>query len=154
MTEFSNPSTKPRILLVNRCFAVDNDTRKILFIKRSLHEKHNVGLWEAPGGKLEEGQDITNALEREVLEETGLLVQAAERLVYAQSEMATLEIYRGMVYLVLFGIATIVGGKLKLSEEHTEFIWADYDEAIDLALTPETRKALIVLEQRLKKFLV
>lgn len=141
---------RPGVLLVNRCFVLDATQQKILLIKRSRTDKHHPSLWEAPGGKLEQGQDLGHALEREVLEETGLLVENSQRLVYAQSEFSTLERYRGMLYLVLFGVASVIGGKLKLSEEHEDAAWATYDEALDYDLTPETRKALIVLEQQLK----
>lgn len=151
MTDSTNEqqNSRPRILLVNRCFVLDETKSKFLLIKRSAQDSNNPGLWEVPGGKLDEGQDLSHALEREVLEETGLLVEPSQRLMYADSQMATIKKYEGMLYLVLFGIGQIVGGKLQLSEEHEDSAWVTYDEALDYNLSPEVRKALIILQQHL-----
>ena len=65
---------RPKVVLVNRCIIFNKNEDKILIIKRSEREHHESGKWEFPGGKLDEGQDLNNALEREVLEETGLFI--------------------------------------------------------------------------------
>jgi 8-oxo-dGTP diphosphatase len=43
-----------------------NKENKILLIQEA------VGIWEAPGGRVQEGEDIFDALKRECLEEAGL----------------------------------------------------------------------------------
>jgi 8-oxo-dGTP pyrophosphatase MutT (NUDIX family) len=48
---------------------VDN---KLLLVKRSLHEKGDPGIWEQPGGQVEEGEDPEQAVIREFKEETTL----------------------------------------------------------------------------------
>lgn len=74
----SDITERPRVVLVNRSFVVRQD-KKILIIKRAENDSNNPGKWEVPGGKLDAGQDLTDAREREVLEETGLYVIATNK---------------------------------------------------------------------------
>jgi len=80
----SDINERSRIILVNRCF-VFSEEKKILLIKRADEDSHSPGLWECPGGKLDQGQDLSRARERGVMEETRLLVSLTHPLVYADS---------------------------------------------------------------------
>ncbi len=59
---------------------VTNARGQILVAKRS-REKHQGGLWEFPGGKVEAGESIRSALARELEEEVGIGISAAEPLI-------------------------------------------------------------------------
>lgn len=131
------------MVLVNRCI-VGDDRNRLLLIQRAETDENNPLQWEFPGGKLDEGQDLTHALEREVLEETGLLVEPSSHWVYADSFVLSRGKYAGLPYVVLFGIGRAIGGKLKLSGEHQASAWEYYDSALDYELTAESRKALII----------
>ena len=144
----NDPKDRPQIILVNRCFVLD-DKNKILLIKRVSSDSHYPNRWECPGGKLDQGQEIRHAREREVMEETGLLVDLIHPLVYADSYIVGDGKYAGMPYVGLFGIVRSLGGKLTLSDEHSGFAWVAYDEALSYDLTPEVRKAIIVLKDHL-----
>ncbi len=145
----SNKEERPRVVLVSRCI-VQNDEGKFLLIKRSGNNYHLPLKWEFPGGKLDEGQDLSNALEREVLEETGLLIQPTDRMVFVESEIIPKGKFQGLPYVVITGLAKKVGrNEVTLSEEHIDFRWVTTSEAFDMDLKPEVRKALIVLEQKL-----
>lgn len=52
----------------------------ILLTQRAKHV-HQGGLWEFPGGKLEERESVVNALQRELREEVGIEVQSARPLI-------------------------------------------------------------------------
>ncbi len=134
---------RPRVLLVNRCMILD-DINKTLLLKRSPLNRHDPGKWEFPGGKLDEGQDISHALEREVLEETGLLVQQSTRLFYVESEMIMDGPYAGLPYVVLIGTGKLIGGKLRLSDEHDDYAWTTPEKAFDFDLKSEIRKSLAI----------
>lgn len=134
---------RPRVLLVNRCMIL-NAHGETLLLRRSPTNRHAPHKWEFPGGKLDEGQDINHALEREVLEETGLLVQPIKRLFYVESELIIEGPYAGLPYVVLIGSGRLVGGKLILSKEHDNSTWITPKTAFDFDLKPEIRKALAV----------
>ena len=106
------------------------------------------GKWELPGGKLEIGQNIANALEREVMEETGLVVIPVDKIAYWHSEILTKGKYKGLPYVVLVGIVNNVGGRVALSDEHSDYAWVSCRKALDYDLVPETRSAISVLQKR------
>jgi 8-oxo-dGTP diphosphatase len=56
----------------------DND---ILISKRSLHKNEYPGIWELPGGKVNDNETNINALKREIKEELDLEV-VVDKLIY------------------------------------------------------------------------
>lgn len=144
-------SDRPAVVLVNRSFIINSGL--MLAVQRAHTDSHNPSLWEVPGGKLDEGQDVHGALEREVVEETGLLIRLIDSVAHFEScVIGGGGKYNGMPYVALFGIATVVGGDLTLSDEHAAALWLTYDEFMRQGLTPETKKAGIVLKLRLKDY--
>ncbi|QFY13701.1 NUDIX domain-containing protein [Nonomuraea phyllanthi] len=89
-----------------------------------LTRRADNGEWQAPGGVLEIGETITDGVRREVLEETGLIVEPLG-LTGVYKNMA-----RGIVALVFRCKAT--GGQLVTNEEVTAFHWASEDQVRDM----------------------
>jgi 8-oxo-dGTP diphosphatase len=54
--------------------AVIIQQNKVLLCQRSMTKSHKPGLWHLPGGKIEDGEDIFEALSREISEELDLEV--------------------------------------------------------------------------------
>ena len=50
---------------------------KLLILKRADSDKSDANLWDIPGGKIESGESVHNAIKRELFEETGLLGTAS-----------------------------------------------------------------------------
>jgi 8-oxo-dGTP diphosphatase len=140
--------SRPQVVLVTRAL-VRNDEGNILLIQRSKIDSYEPSKWELPGGKLDMGQNISDAMEREVLEETGLVVIPTERLSYWNSSMITSGKYKGLPYIVLVGIAKSIGGEVSLSNEHDAYVWVSMDKAFEYDLVSETRVALKVLSKKL-----
>ncbi len=59
---------------------VVNERNEVLLALRP-EDKHQGGLWEFPGGKVEAGEGVVQALERELLEEVGIGVKQARPLI-------------------------------------------------------------------------
>lgn len=146
----SAKASRPRIILSNRAIVL-NKEKKILLIQRTPNDNWSPNLWEFPGGKLDEGQDVSHALEREVFEETGLLVIPTHRVAYYESSISTMKKYKGLPYICLTGIAHVEGSsQCRLSDEHQSYVWVNLAEAMEYELTNETRKALLALDDLLK----
>ena len=106
---------KPFKLAV-RAVMLDEQGRCLL-IRRSNVCKHFVGQWEWPGGKVDEGETFDVALLREVHEETGLEVELLDVVGAFGTEMAEVRL------AVLCIEAKLLGGTLRLSEEHDDRAW-------------------------------
>jgi 8-oxo-dGTP diphosphatase len=75
--------------------------------------------WELPGGRVEEGEDLIEALTREIKEETGLDVEAG-LLISVFSNLKN--------PAVIFGFrCKYISGELKTSAESLDFKWASRD---------------------------
>ncbi|WP_018983224.1 8-oxo-dGTP diphosphatase MutT [Salinimonas chungwhensis] len=56
------------------------------FVTLRPADKHQGGKWEFPGGKKEAGESTFAALKRELLEETGITVNASEPLILIEHD--------------------------------------------------------------------
>ena len=146
-----NKKVVSKILIANRCIVL-NKQGKILLLQRSSKGTFDPGKWEFPGGKLEQGQDTTHALEREVLEEAGIMVVPLTHIAYTQSEVNISGKYKGYTYVLIVGIAKLVNGKVTLSHEHDDYKWVTEKEALQMDIREEIRKALLVLSKTIKTF--
>ncbi len=144
----SKRAERPRVVIVNRCIVL-NEKSEILLIRRASSDAWSADMWEVPGGKLDEGQDISHALEREVMEETGLLITPKSRLSYIDSWVLAAGPYKGLPYILIYGIGTANSTEATISDEHSDFKWVLYKEAINMELTSETKKALLVLKDQI-----
>lgn len=121
--------------------------KKILLVRRSLCDKWNPGKWEFPGGKADKGEFFDEALLREVFEETGLRVSICSGVSFVIHDESLAECYKGIPRTVLFRVGVLESGEVTLSHEHSDSVWASCAESLLYDLTPDTRKALMGLEQ-------
>lgn len=57
------------------CAIVINDDGKVLISKRSKGKKEYPGVWEMPGGKFEDGENVDQCIKREIKEELDIDVE-------------------------------------------------------------------------------
>ncbi len=105
-------------LRIGSCAVIfDEAHEKVLLTRRSDN-----GLWCLPGGKMEPGESVEECCRREVLEETGLVIET-RRLIGVYSNRDQLVVYKDgakVQMLVLSFEAVITGGSLGLSNETTD----------------------------------
>jgi len=123
---------KPFHLAVRAIIRDERD--RCLLLRRSSACKHFVGTWEWPGGKAERGEEVDEAVRREVREETALEIELKGVAGSYGIEMARLRI------AVLCMEARCTGGTLLLSEEHDESAWVPIAELPKWDLTPGLRE--------------
>ena len=70
---------------------VEDGEGRVLIAKRSP-EKHQGGLWEFPGGKLEPGESVETALARELEEELGIVVEQAQPFMQQRHAYSDIEV--------------------------------------------------------------
>jgi 8-oxo-dGTP pyrophosphatase MutT (NUDIX family) len=111
--------------------AIFDEARRILLTKR-----RDNGQWCLPGGGVEAGESAAEACEREVLEETGLSVRV-KRLVGVYSHPDQLAVYPDgskVHFIVLHFETEVIGGKLGLSEETSDFGYFALEEVEGLEM--------------------
>lgn len=90
------------------------------------------GYWSLPGGKLELGERLRDAVCREVREETGLVVEAGHMLEIF--ERITSEYH----YVLMDYVCRVVGGRLCAGDDASQVGWFTEDEIAGLKITEGT----------------
>ncbi len=106
------------------------DGKDILLLKRSKDSIIFPGKYDLPGGSVENGETLQEAMHREIKEETGLEVEIGPILFafdFLREGKEKDEIGHGKG--IRF-IAFYKSGEVKLNDENENFQWADIDEAI------------------------
>lgn len=103
---------------------------KYLICKRPADKRHG-GLWEFPGGKLEEGEDNLAAARRELREELGVDVVRVEPTLHSFDDPDS--------RFVINFVPTVISGT-PICLEHDELQWLELSSMLNLALAPSDRR--------------
>ncbi len=126
--------------------AVKNQAGQILVAKRvDMSIPDAYGKWEFPGGKVDFGETPEAALEREITEETGLVIKPVKLIPKLFTHVWT----RGngtsfQVFLLTFE-CVIIGGSLNnalVRDEIGELVFAEKSNLLRMNLLPNVREAL------------
>jgi len=116
-----------------------------LLLKRTPERE---GFWQPVTGGLEEGETIFEALEREILEETGVknVIRIIEDVHYFEfSDPYLIKEY-------VFGVEIYPDEKIFIDgKEHSRFKWCSFQEALELLKWDENKAALSRLNEILSK---
>lgn len=115
--------------------AVITREERYLVCLRPLAKRHG-GLWEFPGGKIEEGESYLAAAHRELTEELGVAAVSVGEALYSAHD-------DGSPFLINFVPTEIVGEPVCL--EHAEVRWASLGEIQHLDLAPSDRRFVTYL---------
>ena len=108
---------------------------RLLMIKRG-HEP-GAGLWSIPGGRIEPGETDAEALVREMLEETGLVVEVGSLIGSVQRPGLDDAVIDIRDYA-----ATVVGGTLRPGDDAADARWVDLPDLGSLEITEGLVEAL------------
>jgi ADP-ribose pyrophosphatase YjhB (NUDIX family) len=119
---------------------IKDDQGRLLLIKRG-HEP-GAGLWSIPGGRIEPGETDSEALVREMREETGLAVQAGPLLGRVRRPVQDGTGQESTVLDIRDYAATVTGGTLHAGDDAAEARWVAVSELPSLPITEGLVEAL------------
>ena len=113
---------------------IENGKDEVLLVRDAYRST-----WTVPGGQVEVGENLIDALIREIKEESGVNVKVGN-LICVSSNTGTHLGYGGHDMVptkVMFGfVCTYIGGELCTSDETTEVKWVHKDEVLNHIRTP------------------
>jgi len=108
----------------------------VLLVRR--RQPPRAGEWSLPGGLVELGESLDEAVRREVREECGIEVQVGPLVgVFQPIERDTTGAIR-FHYIVLDYLACYTGGILRIASDVNDAIWVSPDQLDQYQLRPET----------------
>ena len=115
---------------------VKNSEGEILVLRRHPKSKTNPHKWELPGGKIEKGEFFDESFIREIKEETSLDVKVGDFCEAVQDDYP----HKRTVQLIMY--AENIEGKVKISDEHDDWMWAAIDDIKSLDITSSLEKII------------
>ena len=113
---------------------------KVLLVRRG--QAPSEGLWAIPGGKVELGESLQEATEREVFEETGLRIHAKEPLFTFDVIEKDREGRIRFHYVIVDLMADFVSGDPNPLDDAVEARWISADELPHLPVSQKTLELL------------
>jgi len=122
---------------------------KVLLVRRG--KQPGYGKWSIPGGMVELGETLSEAIKREVLEECGIeielkdVVAVLERVIRREDERVRYH------YVLVDFLGYWKGGELQPASDILEARWADPSEMETLEMTDRTQQVVFEVMGLTKK---
>lgn len=100
------------------------------------------GMWAIPGGSVRLGETLQAAAEREILEETGVVIRAGEPVLVFDVIQKDAQGSVRYHYVIVDLAAEYVSGELLAADDAADARWVREDELAKLTVNPATRRLL------------
>ena len=100
------------------------------------------GFWSLPGGLLETGELLEDAVKREVLEETGLRIEILSRFDIFERIMRDAEGKAEYHYVLVDYMCEATAGEMRPASDVSRVAWIPYSELHDYKVTSGTLEAI------------
>ena len=113
---------------------------RVLLVRRG--QPPSQGMWAIPGGRVKIGETLQEAAEREILEETGITIQAREPVYtfdYIERDGSELPRFH---YVIIDLIAEYIRGIPRAGDDAVEVSWVSADELDHLRVSSKTLSLL------------
>ena len=117
------------------------DGLKVLLVQRGRAPL--VGSWSLPGGIVESGERLEDAIIREVHEETGLHVAVDSIATVFERIMRDRDDRCEYHYVLVDFYCSVLSGSLRAGDDSREVAWFEIDSLDDLELTEGTRAVIL-----------
>ena len=120
--------------------AVVFSENRVLLVRRGRPPAE--GMWAIPGGSVELGESLAAAAEREIREETGLIIRAREPVVtfeIIERDGSNRVRYH---YVIVDLAADYLSGTLSAGDDALQARWVTAQELENLPVVPATRQVL------------
>ena len=113
---------------------------RVLLVRRGQAPSQD--LWAIPGGRVELGETLQEAAEREILEETGITIRALDP-VYTFDYIERDGSARPRFHYVIVDLqADFVGGETRAGDDAAEVRWAAAEDLANLKVSSKTVRLL------------
>jgi len=129
--------------------AVVIGSQGVLLVRRD--KEPGKGLWSIPGGGVEVGETQTDAVIREVREETGIDCEVVEIISTADVIMHDSDARVEFHYLLNHYLTRAVGGTIQKESPEAEVSWFNLDELPEDEIPPQIIKVIQDAQNLLKK---
>lgn len=132
------------ILEVTACY-LEHDNH-YLFLKRSPNKPAG-RQWGVPAGKVENKEDLLDSLIREIKEETGICI-SNQNILFIESLLVKRDDMSFIYHM--YKLTLDKRPSILLNDEHTDYIWVTYKEALELDLVPGAAELFGFLRDSIK----
>ncbi len=118
-----------------------NEGRILVLREAHYDEGTNEGIWDVPGGRINPEEPIIEGLKREVMEESGLQIEAGEVLGVYET-FPTIKGEACHIVRVYYQAKLISPSEVTLSGDHDLYEWIDPNEVTDKVFVSDILKVL------------